>query len=861
LHLAAALLFGGSFLAAVQGAGGASPQAAPAPAPAPQDAPKPDNSKPQPPRQEEPSRVVQKGDVDQAIVEEVVFRGSKRMTEEALRLRVRTQKGKPYSAKVADEDIKAIAQFLVWTSKVEATRLPSGGVRVVFELGDVPTVRRVRFIGNKKLEESDLRKALGLSETGTIPAPTISDRGGGGLLVLVRKLEEKYQEEGYLHVEIAPRLEKDGDDFVLAFHVIEGPEVHVDHIEFEGLRDFTSSPWRFWERHPIRSLMKTSRSFWIFTQTYKPEVLQEDVVQIEQFLWDEGYLDARVAVESVTSNELGDTVDLVIRIDQGPRYSIKSVQFTGNAKFPTSELLGAGLVKMQPGMPYRQTLYRKDRDRIIKYYRHRGYVEVSLPPKPVESCALGSTEIDLTFKINEDLPKNVGDVRVVGNKNTKDEVVRRELDLHPGELFDGDEMDLATDRLRATGFFSDDQNRPNAWVEQEKIADDPRHENIVLRVNDGTNGVFNIFGGIASGQGPFFGVDLAISNADIFDLPSSPGSTFQEFIEQRAFHGAGQRIHLRANPGSQYSNYLVEFSEPYLDGPAVDPYYLNANVHLVEYTPRFYNEQTLGTLMTVGKKLSRNTSVSLGLRIDNVDISNIVVLTPPIEDLEAAQGVTQVHGLLADYSWQQLDSLRNPTDGERVDLGGQLMGGPLGAEVDGYKLSGSVEWMLPVWENEDEQRQVFSLRGATGFAHAFGSNDDLPFFERFFAGGPNDFLQMRGFAWRGMGPHDQGFSEGGDIGWVVNAEYVFPLLDTYDARLRENQPFLRGLFFVDQGMLSQDWNSLLVDRYRVSAGVGLRLRIPIQILSAPLELYYGVPLQRTREDERESFQISFSAKF
>ena len=850
MHVAAALLFGPLIAAAPQGDG--VPNARPAAAP---------QEKPKQPRQDDAPRIVQEGAVEQAIVEEVVFRGSKRMTEEALRLRVRTQKGKPWSPKTVDEDMKAIAQFLVWTTQVTATRLPSGGVRVVFELGDVPTVRRVRFVGNKELEEADLRKALGLSESGTIPAPTISDRGGGGLLVLVRKLEEKYQEEGYLHVEIAPRIEKDGDDFVLAFHVIEGPEVHVDHVEFEGLRDFTSSAWRFWERHPLRSIMKTSRSFWIFTQTYKPEVLQEDVVQIEQFLWDEGYLDARVAVDSVTSNELGDTVDIVLRIDQGPRYTIRSVKFEGNVNFPTSELLSAGLVKMKPGQPYRQTLYRKDRDRIIKYYRHRGYVEVMIPQKPIEASSLGSTEVDLTFRINEDQPKLVGDVRVVGNKNTKDEVVRRELDLHPGELFDGDEMDLATDRLRTTGFFSDEQNRPNAWVEQEKIPDDPKRENIVLRVNDGTNGVFNIFGGIASGQGPFFGVDLAISNADIFDFPSSPGATFQEFIEQRAFHGAGQRIHLRANPGSTTSNYLVEFSEPYLSGPDVNPWFFSANAHLQEYLPRFYDERTVGTTVTVGKKLTRNTGVSLGARIDNVEISNIVEFTPPIEDLEAAQGVTQVHGLLSNWNWQRLDSLRNPTDGQRVDAGAQLLGGPLGGEVDAYKLSASVENLVPVVENEDEQRQVWSVRGAVGFAHPFGPENDIPFFERFFAGGPNDYLQLRGFEYHSVNPHDQSFSKNNEIDWVVNTEYVFPLLDTYDARLRENQPFLRGLVFMDQGMLSSDWNSFIDDHWRMSVGVGLRLRIPIQILSAPLELYYGIPLQRRRDDERESFQISFSARF
>ena len=77
------------------------------------------------------------------------------------------------------------------------------------------------------------------------------------------------------------------------------------------------------------------------------------------------------------------------------------------------------------------------------------------------------TKVDLVYEIREDEAKRVRDVRVIGNDKTKDEVVRRELDLYPGQLFDGDEMDLAEDRLRASGFFADERGEPRAWVEHE----------------------------------------------------------------------------------------------------------------------------------------------------------------------------------------------------------------------------------------------------------------------------------------------------------------------------------------------------------------------------------------------------------
>jgi outer membrane protein insertion porin family len=225
------------------------------------------------------------------------------------------------------------------------------------------------------------------------------------------------------------------------------------------------------------------------------------------------------------------------------------------------------------------------------------------------------------------------------------------------------------------------------------------------------------------------------------------------------------------------------------------------------------------------------------------------------------QGGNSVRGLVGDWHWRKFDSLRNPTEGMSLGLNGEWLGGPFGAQYDVTKVSGSGELLIPIWENEEEQRHVLSFRGAAALADPYGDTSDVPIFERYFAGGPGSFLQARGFAFRGLGPHDGSLETGGTAGWVVNTEYVFPLIDTYDARLRESQPFLRGLVFVDQGMLEEDWNELKNGRWRLSVGAGLRLKIPFQLLSAPLEIYYGIPLQRAPEDERQSFQINFTTRF
>ncbi|MSR45614.1 MAG: outer membrane protein assembly factor [Planctomycetes bacterium] len=792
-----------------------------------------------------PSRVASQAT---PMVRAIRFEGQTRLTPELLALQVRTKAGAAWSERIADDDLKTLAvKFQVWaTVRIEAQ--PDGTVDVVFVLDELPSVSRVLFRGNGEVEEQNLREALRLSENNALPAGTIA---GAGLAVLVHQLEDKYREEGFLYAEIEPRIIKQGDERVLEFEILEGPEIAVDDVEFVGLEQF--------EPGHLRDLMKTSRSFWFFSQTYKPAELKDDIVQIEQFLIDEGYLDARVAVESVVADREAAEVDLTVRIDQGPRYVVRAVRFSGNVHFTAEEL--SAQIRMKPGMPYRQTVYRKDRSRILKYVRHVGFVRAQMPVRPIEGYAgAGQALVDVTYQLDEDERKVVRDVRVVGNENTKDSVIRRELDLYPGEVFDGDEMLLAEDRLRASGFFIDSRGMPLAWVENEKT-DDPHAEDVVLKVEDGTAGLFTLFGGVASGQGFFLGTDLTIDNFDLTDLPSSPGSLMEEFLDQRAFHGGGQRLRLRANPGNRYSNYLVQFTEPYLTGPHSNPVFLDSNIHLREYTSSDYDQNTVGGELSIGKQLSRKQSISLGLRQDRITIKNIVDRADPIEDLLAVEGGNSVRGLGADWNHRAFDSLRNPTDGFALNFGAELIGGPLGAQFDLWKASASSEWMLPLFENDEEQRHVLSLRGALSEARPYGDSESVPFFERAFAGGPSTFLQARGFEYRGIGPHDGDFPVGGEAGFVLNTEYIFPLYDTYDARLRETQPFLRGLVFMDQGMVEAGWGDLQDGTWRLSAGVGLRIKIPFQLFSAPLELYYGVPIKRADDDERESFQLNFSTRF
>jgi outer membrane protein assembly factor BamA len=216
---------------------------------------------------------------------------------------------------------------------------------------------------------------------------------------------------------------------------------------------------------------------------------------------------------------------------------------------------------------------------------------------------------------------------------------------------------------------------------------------------------------------------------------------------------------------------------------------------------------------------------------------------------------------VASAAHRDLDSLRNPTDGYRLGLDTEYLGGPFGGDVDAIKAVLSAEFFLPLYENEEGQRHVLELNGAVGWERPHSGADDIFFYERYRAGGISQPFPMRGFDFWGMGPHQSGEAVGGEGAVVINADYVFPIYEQFDARLHESIPILKGVVFFDQGMLESKFHELEDGLWRMSTGVGIRFRIPIPLLTAPLEMYYGIPLVRARDDERESFTLNFSTRF
>jgi outer membrane protein insertion porin family len=177
-------------------------------------------------------------------------------------------------------------------------------------------------------------------------------------------------------------------------------------------------------------------------------------------------------------------------------------------------------------------------------------------------------------------------------------------------------------------------------------------------------------------------------------------------------------------------------------------------------------------------------------------------------------------------------------------------GEPLGGEVDFHRIESTLDLFFPIYVHEENQlHHVIGLFSKAGVIEGHHTTESIPIFERFFLGGPNT---VRGFEFRGLGPHFNNDSQGGAAEWYGNVEYVFPLF----------QKFLRGVVFLDYGNLATDFNNFTLDETRLAAGGGIRVNFPfLGGQPLPIGLYLGHAFRKEDSDRTRLFLFTIGVPF
>jgi len=441
-------------------------------------------------------------------------------------------------------------------------------------------------------------------------------------------------------------------------------------------------------------------------------------------------------------------------------------------------------------------------------------------------------KIDVTYRIVENELTYVNQIHVKGNVKTKDIVLRREMRLYPGDQFDGDKLKRSRERLNNLGLFES----VDFTFEDTGIND---RKDVVIDVKEAKTGEFS-FGAGFSSVDEFIGfVQVSQNNFDIANWPT--------------FVGDGQRLVLRAEIGSIRQDYEVSFTEPWIfDYPLLFGFDLyQRSGERSESSGVSYDITRQGGDIRLGKELTEHLRADAVYRLEDVDISDVDAGASP--DLLKEEGTSQISSLQFMLTHDTRNNIFNPTSGVVLKGSAEGAGGVLQGDKDFVRYIASSEYYHTLFRDDI----VLSLTLKGGLANNYDETDEVPIYERFFAGGGGS---IRGYKERRVGPRDRNVTPiGGEQMLLGSVEINFPIFTGV----------VKGAVFYDIGNVwrgSKDeklkFENLKLGKepeyLKSGAGLGVRIKTPI----GPVKLDYGYPLNDNHEDpKRGHFYFSMSRGF
>jgi outer membrane protein assembly factor BamA len=743
---------------------------------------------------------------DKTIVADVIPQGNHNVPTQKIMSLIKTRPGSPLDRDTVAADVQRLFETHSFAN-VRVVEKPTDDGRVItyFQFAELPTtIQEIIYQGAKHLKPDDLETITGLRKG--VPLNPIATK-------LAREaILRRYQEKGRISstVDIVEG-DKPGDTRIV-FNITEGPVAKVSSIEFVGNAGFVSSA-------RLRTQINSSSMFLgLLGGDFNPLVADLDVSKLEEYYRSFGFHDVRVARELVWDSDQRH-VKIIFHIFEGPRYKVASVDLQGVAHNERDALLRFNSLK--PGDTFNQLKVDADKKKMKDYIGYTGRDDViqEVVYYPQERPG----EVVINYEVQEKPPATVGQVIIVGNGVTKENVIRRQVPLLPGQLLTYPDLRVAERNLARLNIF---EVNPETGVRPTVTVLDPDGDNpvkdILVSVPETHTGSL-IFGvGVNSDAGLTGSIVLNERNFDILRPPTS----FEDILSGRAFRGAGQEFRIEAVPGTQLQRYTVSFREPFLFD---SPYSLSTSAY---YFQRRYNEdleERLGTRVTIGRKLNEKWTANAGLRIENVGIHDVPIFAPI--DYQSVVGNNFLLGFRAGVTRDTRDSYLRPTEGSLVDVSFEECVGDFTFPL--FNAEGNKYWTI--YQRPDGSgRHVLAARSQIGIA---GSN--TPVFERFYAGG---FRSMRGFEFRGVGPDVNTFMVGGDFLFLNSLEYQIPI------KANDQIYFVT---FVDSGTVE---SNVEIKDYRVAVGAGLRIVVPL-LGPVPIALDLGFPVVKTSTDKDQVFSF------
>lgn len=781
---------------------------------------------------------------------EIKHVGPSAVSDALIRANIRVKPGDRYQPVAVDDDVRNLyATGLFYNIRVAAEKTSAGDIQLTYLVQGNPRLTDIRFQGNKKFKDSKLLKKISSK-----PGEPFNERK---LFTDAQEIQKMYQKAGYPRTEVKYRYSVDENTgrATATFDISEGGKIKIIEVDFVGAEAFPQKR--------LRKVIKTRRHWmfsWITGSGYlKEDQLEEDKEKLAEFYRDHGYLDFELKeVKFLYPKPKKMVVEFIV--SEGRQYRVGSIQVTGNHIFTLAEITnglrqiqinknskiktGPHGLPMDTGDVFSPKGLAQDTENLEDLYGAKGYLDVALSGAGLTVRKIPNTEtgtMDLEFKLEEGQKSYIEKIEIRGNTKTKSRVIRRELAVSPGEVFDMVRVKRSQQRLEGLQFFDKVDARPES-------TDIPNRKDLVISVDEKNTGNISVGAGFSSVDAVVGFVELSQGNFDLFHPPT--------------FTGAGQKFRLRVQLGTRRQDYLASFVEPWFLGKklalGVDAYYRDLGY---ESLGNLYDVTRAGGRVSLTRALGSDFLIgSVSYTLENVGIDfnqfahgPIVIPIPgPPGHITLPPSIPMTiledggNHLMARYgaslAYDTRNSVQLPNRGQRTELIGEFVGGPPSNE-EFYKLELKTAWYFKGFA----EGHVLELAGRAGVAESLKAGD-VPFFERYYLGG---LYSLRGFRYRSISPREAPFDEpiGGDSYWFGTAEYSVPIIER-----------LRAAVFYDIGNVNARPYDFHVSELNDNWGIGLRLNLPI----GPLRLDYGVPIHHDKYNSgtgRFQFGVGYTREF
>jgi outer membrane protein insertion porin family len=724
-------------------------------------------------------------------------------------------------------------------------------------------VTAIKISGNKEVKESKLKKKI----TSKVGEPLDEQK----LFTDTQELKKLYEKYGYPNTQIKyvfDSMDEAAGTASVTFEIVEAAKIRITDVEFIGAKAFPEKK--------LRKEIKTRRHWmwsWLTgSGVFKDDQFDDDKDSLETFYRSQGYLDFEIKdikFDHPTTNKM----IIKFYIFEGRQYKAGAMRFAGTTFFPTNavrpdyklepapkrqpktEPARSEWLKRQADWLRRRDLNRgfgmktgstftpdgltKDCTAIEDFYGSMGFIDVrrgqSLRVVYIPNVDTGT--MDLEFQIDEGQKSYVEKIDIRGNIKTKDKVIRRELAISPGEVFDMVKVKVSKQRLEGLDYFDK--------VSMEPEPTDPPiagHKNLGVDVQEKDTGKFTLGAGFSSVDALVGFAEISQGNFDLFHPPY--------------FTGGGQKLRLYVALGTERQDYELSFVEPWFLNRklalGVDLYRHQLNF---ESPNGIYDETRTGARVSLTRALWSDFVIgSVSYTIEQVGISlndNWTAVNTPAAIIEQ-DGDHVFHHFGTTLAYDTRNSTRLPNHGQRTELDPQFV---TGSESTYYKIEAKSAWYFPGLF----KKHVLELAGRGGIANNV-SGGDVPFYDRYYLGG---LYSLRGFKYRNVAPRDPSIGTnpqmsdepiGGDSFWFGTAEYSLPILE------KDEGPSLRFAVFYDAGTVG-DGPYSFSGNFNDDYGFGIRLDIPHL---GPLRFDYGIPITHDRFNSgggKFQFGVGYTRQF